>query len=161
MVLSRFLTALREADYLPGTRNGPLYLLVGRISDIVARGIIRGTGKCIGCTTTFGGNRTVDTKTGTANVYSAYNGADQLCRAGASTGTCATPPGGQPATATTRTGTPRRPVPPPRATTSSTSSGPTSAVARKAHLRPHQLLAPTQEPRASEVNTGRPEGLRR
>ncbi|WP_442545223.1 RHS repeat domain-containing protein [Arthrobacter sp. KN11-1C] len=40
------------------------------------------------------GNRTVDTKTGTANVYSAYNGADQLCWSGASAGSCATPPGG-------------------------------------------------------------------
>jgi RHS repeat-associated protein len=40
------------------------------------------------------GNRTVDTKTGTANVYNAYNGADQLCWVGASAGTCAAPPSG-------------------------------------------------------------------
>ncbi|WP_043429303.1 RHS repeat-associated core domain-containing protein [Arthrobacter sp. FB24] len=39
-------------------------------------------------------NRTVDTKTGTANVYNAYNGADQLCWVGASAGTCASPPAG-------------------------------------------------------------------
>jgi RHS repeat-associated protein len=40
------------------------------------------------------GNRTLDTKTGTANVYSSYNAADQLCWSGASAGTCAAPPSG-------------------------------------------------------------------
>ncbi|MFF1384751.1 RHS repeat-associated core domain-containing protein [Arthrobacter sp. NPDC058288] len=39
-------------------------------------------------------NRTKDTKTGTADVYNAYNAADQLCWAGSSAGTCASPPGG-------------------------------------------------------------------
>ncbi|MEZ2390162.1 RHS repeat domain-containing protein [bacterium RCC_150] len=40
------------------------------------------------------GNRTVDTKTGTATVYAAYNAADQLCWTGASAASCASPPGG-------------------------------------------------------------------
>jgi RHS repeat-associated protein len=40
------------------------------------------------------GNRTLDTKTGTANVYNAYNAADQLCWSGTSAGNCATPPSG-------------------------------------------------------------------
>ncbi len=40
------------------------------------------------------GNRTLDTKTGTGNVYNAYNAADQLCWSGASAGTCAAPPSG-------------------------------------------------------------------
>jgi RHS repeat-associated protein len=39
-------------------------------------------------------NRTKDTKTGTADVHSAFNAADQLCWAGASAGTCTSPPGG-------------------------------------------------------------------
>jgi RHS repeat-associated protein len=39
-------------------------------------------------------NRTKDTKTGTADVYNAYNAADQLCWAGSSAGTCASPPSG-------------------------------------------------------------------
>jgi RHS repeat-associated protein len=41
------------------------------------------------------GNRTTATKTGTPTVYSAYNGADQLCwTSTVSTGVCASPPAG-------------------------------------------------------------------
>jgi RHS repeat-associated protein len=40
------------------------------------------------------GNRILDTKTGTANVNSAFNAADQLCWAGASAAACASPPAG-------------------------------------------------------------------
>jgi RHS repeat-associated protein len=40
------------------------------------------------------GNRTLDTKAGTANVYSAFNAADQLCWAGPSAAACTAPPTG-------------------------------------------------------------------
>ncbi|WP_285291507.1 RHS repeat-associated core domain-containing protein [Arthrobacter sp. ISL-69] len=40
------------------------------------------------------GNRTIDTRTGTGNVYNAYNAADQLCWVGSSAGACASPPSG-------------------------------------------------------------------
>ena len=39
-------------------------------------------------------NRTQTTKTGAANVYAAYNSADQLCWTGPTTGTCTTAPTG-------------------------------------------------------------------
>lgn len=39
-------------------------------------------------------NRTLATKTGTANIYSAFNAADQLCWTGPTTGTCSTAPAG-------------------------------------------------------------------
>ncbi|UYY83682.1 hypothetical protein OIT41_20675 (plasmid) [Arthrobacter sp. YA7-1] len=40
------------------------------------------------------GNRTIDTKTGTATVYSAFNAADELCWTGPATGSCPAPPTG-------------------------------------------------------------------
>ncbi len=40
------------------------------------------------------GNRTLETETGAATVYAAFNAADQLCWTGASAGTCSTPPAG-------------------------------------------------------------------
>lgn len=40
------------------------------------------------------GNRTKDTKTGTADVHAAFNAADQLCWSGPTAGTCAAPPTG-------------------------------------------------------------------